>query len=265
MQFRRLSIHASAIRALDNNYRQFFFASAMAFQEINLNLRLNAMAMASFEQARATGSYELSTIGHSNMAMLDRNLMSKLSEYKELLREFLKCPAPANEAAAIVKFRSSAKQTIERWNKDKTFGLMKWYRNNASAHYGFDDHGLGALTKGIGGETDEREFEILLHEKLGNTHYTMVEQLLADKLSEHGRDALDQLEVNSEATKRVAIDVMALHHQFVLAVFQALKLATDPPINVNVPPRLLWKTGTKIPLLLDEGDEAFPALPETQN
>lgn len=85
----------------------------MAFQEINLALRMSAMAMASFDQARQMDSYELSTVAHSNMAMLDRSLMAKVSEYRELINDFLKIPAPKEESAKIAAFRAAAREAIK--------------------------------------------------------------------------------------------------------------------------------------------------------
>ncbi|TGE89207.1 hypothetical protein C9418_12740 [Rhizobium sp. SEMIA 4032] len=222
----------------------------MAFQEINLALRMNAMAMASFDQARQMDSYELTTVAHSNMAMLDRSLMAKVSEYRELINDFLKIPDPKEESEKIAAFRAAAREAIKVWGQDKTFGLMKWYRNNASAHYGFDEKGIGALTRNIGAPDDERIFEILFHEKLGNTHYTMVEQLLSEKLTEHGREALDQVRVNFEAIKRIAFRVMDLHHLFVVAVIELIVVDPAEIVEVVIPHRLLWKTGTKVPILM---------------
>lgn len=250
MRFHKLSIPAKALSGLDNSYRQFFFSSSMAFQEINLALRMNAMAMASFDQARQLDSYELITVAHSNMAMLDRSLMAKVSEYRELINDFLKTPVPKNESEKIAAFRGASREAIKVWGQDKTFRLMKWYRNNASAHYGYSEKGIGALTQNIGAEDDERVFEILLHEKLGNTHYTMVEQLLSDKLTEHGRQALDQVSENFEATKRVAFGVMELHHLFVIALIELIVVDPAEIIEVDVPHRLLWRTGTKVPILM---------------
>lgn len=258
MQFYKIEIPASSLAKLPNAYRQFFFASAMAFQEINLFLRLYAVGMASFEHTRGLGSYELATIGHSNMAMLERSVMSKLAEYRELLYAFSKSPQPEDESQKIILFRESAREVMEAWKKEKTYSLIKWYRNNASAHYGFAEHGLGALTANVGGEGDSRMFEILLHERLANTHYTMVEQLLADKLLEHGRDVTQQLQTNFAMLQLMAMDMMRLHHDFILAVFEILDVEIGQPFSVDIPIRLTWKTGTKIPLLLLEGDEPFP-------
>jgi hypothetical protein len=258
MQFYKIEIPASSLAKLPNAYRQFFFASAMAFQEINLFLRLYAMGMASFEHTRGLGSYELATIGHSNMAMLERSVMSKLAEYRELLYAFSKSPQPEDESQKIILFRESAREVMEAWKKEKTYSLIKWYRNNASAHYGFAEHGLGALTANVGGEGDSRMFEILLHERLANTHYTMVEQLLADKFLEHGRDVTQQLQTNFAMLQLMAMDMMRLHHDFILAVFEILDVEIGQPFSVDIPIRLTWKTGTKIPLLLLEGNEPFP-------
>ncbi len=260
MQFYKIEIPAGDLAKLPNSYRQFFFASAMAFQEINLFLRLYAMGMASFEHTRGTGNYELATIGHSNMAMLERSVMSKLAEYQELLYAFFKSPKPEDESHKIVVFRESARQVVEGWKKEKTYSLIKWYRNNASAHYGFAEHGLGALTGRVGSEGDTRVFEVLLHEQLANAHYTMVEQLLAEKLLEHGRDAIEQLQTNFEMLQRMATDIMRLHHDFILAVFEILGVEIGKPLSIDIPIRLTWKAGTKIPLLLLEGDQRFPNL-----
>lgn len=262
MRFYRLNIPASEIGKLPNDYRMFFFASAMAFQEINLGLRLFSMGMGAFSEAKSTENYELTVMAHSNMAMLERGLISKLSEYKELLHDFLRKPAPVDEAQDMIEFRALARQSISQWNKDKTFGLMKWYRNNASAHYGFDEKGLGALTAQVGHDGDDRTFEILIHKTLANTNYIMVEQLLADKLIEHGREALEQVETNFAMIRSISFGVMDLHHQFVMAMVRRFVLELQEPVDVQIPIRLRWKAGTKTPIFLEEMAEPFPVFPD---
>ncbi|MDO5895144.1 hypothetical protein [Agrobacterium sp. Azo12] len=249
MKFHKLVITAKAMGAVNNSYRHFLFSSSMAIQEINLALRLYAMGLATLERAQTVGDDSLNAMAYSNMAMLERSLMSKLSEYSALLHAYSKFPRPQPETVEMTAFSIRAGEALKNWSGDKIFRRMKWYRNNASAHYSYQKDGIVELTEKIGCDQDEREFEILVHGITGNTHYSLVEQLLAERLGDDGQDPLKEAQKNAAFIKPLAFEITELHYEFFKAFVKLLSVEPAVTENVDVPYRFTWEEGTMLPIL----------------
>jgi len=153
-------------------------------------------------------------IAFSSMTIAERNLSAKLYEVYHLLKEYAR-KTKKDRSEEFKRVRDDAIDLINTWKEQPVLSRIKWYRDTASHHYGFDQvSGLGALTRNIGNDGDERTFTAVLHRYVGSSQYPMVDQLLIDKLVDAYRDPIEQSEIDHHEIRELVKSFIVFHYNF---------------------------------------------------
>ncbi|WP_417711723.1 hypothetical protein [Roseibium aggregatum] len=154
---------------------------------------------------------ELQDISYALAIVAQRNLAAKLLEYINMLEEYKKrCKRKKDQSMNM--FLDEATSAISNLKKVRYYDLALWYRNKVTNHYAV--HELTSLIRDGNLGDGDTEHSIYLHEKDGNSYYTLGEQVLLAKLSEDGRDPIETINKFDDWVTGASGKVMKLHHLF---------------------------------------------------
>lgn len=225
VQLTTMSFTAKDIAMIPEPHREFFFCTCMAANEVNMALRLYLMSMDSFSLAQKRDDMIVVQMAFSSMAIVERNVAAKLYEVYYLIKAYLK-RTKSDRVEAFKPVREAAVVLMNHWRDQPILQKIKWYRDTAAHHYGFGEiNGLGALTKHIGKEDDNRTFEAIMHHTVGSSFYPLVDQLLVEKLVEDGKEAYEQNEEDHREIRKLAQSFIEFHFE----VFRVAVSCMDQP------------------------------------
>lgn len=233
MQIYKMEFTLGELRSLPPTHAGFLFASCLSINDISVIQKVFLMAQNTRAAQDGTSDDRLREIALGQSVVIERNLGAKVLEYLKLIGDYKKQCKRAKDTS-MLPFIEKADAVASKLKSGESYDLAVWYRNNATSHYNISL--FKSLFHNDAISNDDTKYTIYLHEREGNTSYLLGEQMLLAKLSENGRDPIEQINMFGDWVLETSKTVMKLHNEFCKCLFERYfpsKKIVESPILIE--------------------------------